>query len=329
MAPAFANDITLEARKHLLERRSLVETAVAASAEARPLARLRAEVDEALARIDRGTFGLCAVCHDPLEPARLLADPLARTCLGCMSAAEQRALERDLDLASRIQRTLLPPRSFRSSGWEAGYEYQAAGAASGDYVDWVPLDDGELLFVIGDVSGKGVAASLLMTHLHAIVRSLVALRLPFAELVEQANRIFHNSLGGHQYATLLCGKAGRDRTIELANAGHCPPLLLRGSEAMTLPATSVPVGLFANAPYPTLSLTLQPGDSLVLYTDGVTEMTDADGRDYGRDRLAASAIAHQSRPVADFVSGCLADLEAFRAGADRQDDVTLFVLRRA
>ena len=133
---------------------------------------------------------------------------------------------------------------------------------------------------------------------------------------------------GGQYATLLCGKAGPGGHVELSNAGHCPPIVLSGDTAVALPPTSVPVGLFANAPFPTTRLTLGVGDSLLLYTDGVTELLDATGCEFGRERLVASASRGTRASVGDVVATCVAELERFRGDNQRRDDLTLFMLRR-
>jgi len=328
METVVSAESTEHARHQLLERRERLEAVIPQAPDPQALARLLEEVDAALGRIEHGSFGVCDVCDGTVEPERLVSDPLLHTCLSCLSAAERRALEHDLDLAGHVQRTLLPPASLQIDGWEAAYRYQPAGMASGDYIDLVPLDSGELVFLIGDVSGKGVAASLLMSHLHATVRSLIAMQLPFGELMDRANRIFYDSVCGDQYATLLCGKAGRDGQLELSNAGHCPPIVLRGTSAITLPPTSVPVGLFANPPFPTTRLTLGVGDTLLLYTDGVTEAADASGREFGRERLVAAASRAEGIPVAGAVAGAVEDLERFRGNGPRTDDLTLFALRR-
>jgi len=119
----------------------------------------------------------------------------------------QRAeLQRDLDLASQVQRNLLPQAGLRARGWETSYHYAPVGPVSGDYCDLIP-SDGQLFFVLGDVSGKGVAASILMTQLHALFRSLTAVALPLGQIVTQANRVFCESALAGQYATLMCGQA--------------------------------------------------------------------------------------------------------------------------
>ena len=319
---------TGHARHQLLERRERLEAVIPQAPDPQALARLLEEVDAALGRIDRGRFGVCDVCDAAVEPERLASDPLVHTCLTCLSAAERRALEHDLDLAGHVQRTLLPPATLQIDGWDTAYQYRPAGLASGDYIDLVPLDSGELVFLIGDVSGKGVAASLLMSHLHATVRSLIAMQLPFADLMDRANRIFYDSVAGDQYATLLSGKASRDGQIEISNAGHCPPIVLRGTGAFTLPPTSVPVGLFANPPFPTTRLTLGVGDTLLLYTDGVTEAADPSGREFGRERLVAAATRANGAALASAVASAVEDLDRFRGASPPTDDLTLFALRR-
>lgn len=328
METAALHESSTVVRTRLLDRRERLARVIPDVPDPHPLVRLLGEVDAALARVDAGMFGICEVCHESVEPERIESDPLVRTCLGCLSEAQQRALERDLDLAGRVQRLLLPPRALRSNGWHAAYEYQPAGAASGDYIDLVPLESGELVFVVGDVSGKGLAASLLMTHLHATIRSLVALKLPFEELLTRTNRMFYDSVAANQYATLLLGKAGCDGAITLANAGHCPPIVLGAGRAATVPPTSVPIGLFADAPFPIEQVALAHGETLIVYTDGVSEAVDPDGHEYGAERLIVAAARQGDLAPCSLVDACVADVDRFRGGAERCDDVTLFALRR-
>src|SRR5713101_5185284 len=145
-------------RSELEQRRERLHSALHSSAGDSSLSQLLTDVDAALDRFASGTYGLCQTCHDPIEPDRLLADPLVQFCLDHLTREEQRALENDLTLASRIQRALLPRVDF-SPGWEVRYHYQPAGLVSGDYCDLLETPDG-LLFLLGDVSGKGVAASM-------------------------------------------------------------------------------------------------------------------------------------------------------------------------
>src|SRR5687767_3964985 len=148
-------------REQLLERRTRLQTTASVSGDDAELRRLLDEVDAALARMDNGSYGLCETCHDPIEPERLIADPLVRFCLGDLTAQQQEALAEDLELAIRIQRGLLPPPHFDAGAWRVAYHYEPFGFVGGDYCDLI-RSNGDLYFILGDVSGKGMAASLLM-----------------------------------------------------------------------------------------------------------------------------------------------------------------------
>ena len=148
-------------RDQLLDRRKRLERARVQSGLEPDFTRLLDEVDNALARFDAGTYGLCETCGDPIEADRLIADPLQRFCLGDLTQKELSSIEYDLMLASEIQKGLLPKMDSLSDAWSVDFVYQPAGIVSGDYVDFIERD-GELYFILGDVSGKGMAASILM-----------------------------------------------------------------------------------------------------------------------------------------------------------------------
>src|SRR5215472_7560565 len=198
------NDLDL-LRGQLVSRREKLQEAVTRSQTAN-LVQLLEQVDKALEKVASGTYGDCEECDGTVEAARLLADPLARVCLDCLKPEEQRALEQDLALAARIQAGLLPQQDLKASGWRVSYHYEPAGLVSGDYCDIVQHDR-DLYFMVGDVSGKGVAASMLMANLHAMFRVLIPSGLPLPQLVERANRIFSDSTLPGQYATLIVGRA--------------------------------------------------------------------------------------------------------------------------
>jgi len=117
---------------------------------------------------------------------------------------------------------------------------------SGDYCDFIDGDNQSLHFVLGDVSGKGVAASMLMAHLHAMFRTLISINLPLGQMVEQASRVFCESTLPTQYATLVYGRAGTDGFVEICNAGHLPPLLIQAGKISHIEATGLPVGVFCS-----------------------------------------------------------------------------------
>jgi sigma-B regulation protein RsbU (phosphoserine phosphatase) len=288
------------------------------------------QVDQALLRMDEGTYGLCETCRDPIERERLLADPLIRYCLDHLSPEERRSLQLDLELASRVQRALLPKPALSASGWEARFHYEPAGPVSGDYCDLVGPVPGEedLFFLFGDVSGKGVAASMLMARLHAILRALIDAHLSAEQIMGRANRLFCESALPASFATLVCGHAGRSGDVEIGNAGHCPPLLVRGGRAARIAATGVPVGLFCSVEYTVERVHLGRGDTLFLYTDGLSEARNPGREEYGVDRISRLVEANHAAPVPELIRACLGDLEEFRAGAPKTDDLTLMAIRR-
>jgi sigma-B regulation protein RsbU (phosphoserine phosphatase) len=308
-------------------RRSRLEDAIRSSPDDAQLTRLLGEVDTALERVGNGTYGLCEVCHQPIEAERLQADPLTSFCLDHLSHAQRQALEEDLALASQVQERLLPKQSLQASGWEAAYYYDPAGPVSGDYCDLLDVEGG-LHFVVGDVSGKGVSAAMLMAHLHAMLRALVYQGLPLDQVMARASRMLCENTLPTQFATAVCGKASATGTVQLSNAGHDPVLFSRGSEIGRVGATGLPLGMFSDEEFTVSTMQFAPGDTLLLHTDGVTETLDASGREYGSDRLAEMLKRHRRAAPRDILSSCIADLRSFRSSTTMTDDVTILVLRR-
>ncbi|HYE14856.1 MAG TPA: SpoIIE family protein phosphatase [Pyrinomonadaceae bacterium] len=316
-------------REQLVERRHRLETAIVEADDAVALRRLLEEVDAALGRMDEGDYGLCEVCHDPVEPERLMADPLVCVCLGCLSPAQRRALEEDLELAAQIQAGLLPCREFSHDGWQVSFHYEAAAVVSGDYCDVVTAEDGSVYFMLGDVAGKGVAASLLMSQLHATFRTLVPLGLPLEKIVERASRLFCESTLPTHYATLVCGRAGRSGEVEICNAGHLPPLLIHNGDARLIEATGLPVGIFCNEEFTSERFTMSEGGTLFLFTDGLSEARSPDGAEYSTERLLRLLCRRHDLPPGALIQAALRDLSDFCAGAPRCDDLTVMAVRRA
>jgi sigma-B regulation protein RsbU (phosphoserine phosphatase) len=321
-------DLDSVMRDQLIERRGKVATAISAAGPDPRLTALLREVDAALERFAAGTYGLCEACHDPVEADRLIINPLERFCLGCLTADEQRALEDDLNLAAEIQRGLLPRRNLYVDGWHFDYCYEPARLVSGDYVDIIPNGDESLYFVVGDVSGKGVAASMLMAKLHAVFRSLIPLGLGVDQLTERASRVFGDSMLPGHFATLICGRASKNGTLSICNAGHPPALLSRNGKIEQIGATGLPLGMFRNQSFSIETLNLQSGDTLILYTDGVPDALNGFDQEYGITRLMNVATTFGSCAPEELVASCVSDVSRFRNGSPRFDDISIMGIRR-
>lgn len=316
-------------REQLLDRREKLQSAVSSISTGGEFARLIKEVDAALMRLDDGLYGLCESCLAPVETDRLLSDPLTCVCLGCLTPKQRHDLEEDLQLAVRIQRNLLPPREVNSGAWEIAYHFEPAGLVSGDYCDLIRTDDGDLYFILGDVSGKGVAAALLMSNLQAMFRSLVSLKIPLTELMERASRLFCESTLSTHYATLVCGKASDNGEIEICNAGHLPPIVIKQGGNLMLNSTGLPLGLFSGEHFTCRKLRLEAGDTLLLYTDGLTEAADFFGTEYGIERLLQTVNVPFMCKADELIRACVDDYSRFRKGVEKTDDLTVMALRFA
>lgn len=320
---------TLEAvRGELAERRERL-AGLAVTVRESQLVELLRQVDSALERLDGGTWGQCAVCLGSVEPERVAADPLLTVCLECLSPSERRALERDLEAAARVQAALLPPRQLQYDGWEVALLWQPLGPLSGDHYDLLrpSREDEPLHLVVGDVAGKGVAASLLQSHLHALLRALAAPDLSLAALLTRANRLLCEVTLPASYATLLAARLYTGGRLELASAGHPRPLLADRRGVRPVEGAGLPLGLFCSAEYASRDLLLGAGDTLLLYTDGWTEAATDEG-EFGIGRAAAVLRRVKDRPLADLLAACLGEMEEFLRGTPRQDDLTLLALRR-
>jgi sigma-B regulation protein RsbU (phosphoserine phosphatase) len=320
---------TLEAvRDELRERRERLAS-LAVTVRESQLVELLRQVDSALERLDGGTWGHCAVCSGSVEQDRLAADPLLTICLECLSPAERKALERDLETAARVQAALLPSRQLQHDGWEVALLWEPLGPVSGDHYDLLrpQHEDEPLHLVVGDVAGKGVAASLLQSHLHALLRALATPELSLAALLTRANRLLCEVTLPAAYATLLAARLYTGGRVELASAGHPRPLLADRRGVRPVEGAGLPLGLFCEASYATRDLQLAVGDTLLLYTDGWTEATTDEG-EYGIGRAAAVLRRVKDRPLAELLAACKGEMEAFLNGAPREDDLTLLALRR-
>ena len=214
------------------------------------------------------------------------------------------------------------------SGVQISYYYGPAGPVSGDYCDLIKSDEGNIFFLLGDVAGKGISASMLMAHLHAIFRTLIALNLSLPEIVGRANRLFSQTTMADSYATLICGRANRSGDVEMCNAGHPPPLINQSDRVTSIEATGLPVGIFPDGQFDTKTFQLRRGESVVIYSDGFSEARDPLNREYGTERLSSLLRKNFGLPAEGLIGACTEDLVAFRQGQLQTDDLSMMVARR-
>jgi phosphoserine phosphatase RsbU/P len=315
-------------KDQLVERREKLQQVINNAEDPAHLSGLLQQVDDALARIGDGTYGVCTICNEDIGDDKLMVDPLLTICLSHMDRKQQQALESDLEFAGKIQRGLLPENNVNLNGWDFSYHYRPAGIVSGDFCDMIPIGNDSFAFVLGDVSGKGVSASLMVSHLHALIRSLLSFGLQVNEIMARANCLFRDSVISSNYATVVFGKATSVGDVELCIAGHNPPLLAHNGEITRLKATGIPVGLFCNAEYTVHKLQLCKGDYILFYTDGLTEAS-VGTVEYGEERLYARLKNITNSHPQDLIDALLMDHKKFLNNSKPGDDITIAVIRRS
>jgi sigma-B regulation protein RsbU (phosphoserine phosphatase) len=247
--------------------------------------------------------------------------------------AQRERLDRELEIAREVQQRLFPQVLPVVKGLEfAGYCRPALGVG-GDYYDFIRLQEGCLGMAIGDVSGKGIAAALMMASLQASLRGqTIKPCSTLAEMIQHVNRLVYEASASNRYATFFYAQYDpAQRLLHYVNAGHNPPIVYRKNgkceEMIRLEAGGTVVGLFAEFPYQEAQLELQPGDMFVGFTDGISEAMDSDEAEFGEDRLIETLKRCQARSAAETISWILDQVDAFTAGAPQHDDMTLVVVR--
>jgi phosphoserine phosphatase RsbU/P len=260
---------------------------------------------------------LANVAAARIETVRLLEESL-----------EKRRMEDDMRVASEIQRGLLPQGAPAVPGYSLCGANFPCRTVGGDYFDF-EMDNGDLLFALGDVSGKGTGAAMLMTMLRASVRAHWT-ETSLSLAVERINRTVAQNVPANKYVTFFMGRlepqTGR---LTYVNAGHNPPMLIRSSgEPETLVEGGMVLGLFDSAPFEQGVTELGPQDSLIVFSDGVTETWNADDEEYGEGRLVDLLTGLRDRDAPGLQAAILDAIEAFAPGVKATDDRTLIVLKR-
>lgn len=246
-------------------------------------------------------------------------------------AAERRRLEEELKLARQIQVALLPSQLPDVEGYELWGGNVPSRGVSGDYFKIEERAEGsELVFVIADVSGKGIAASLLTASLEALAAGPIEVGQDPAEICTKVGRRLYMRTPPAKYATMILGILNRDSgELRYTNGGHNPALVIRANgEHEELRPTGMPVGLMPSAQYTQASVELGPGDLLVLYTDGITEAANPEDDEYGIERLAEICKKHREASLDDLAAAIEQNLDEFAQGVPYADDRTFVLTRR-
>jgi sigma-B regulation protein RsbU (phosphoserine phosphatase) len=245
--------------------------------------------------------------------------------------ANQR-VEQELSLAAKIQASFLPLALTDAPGWQLAATLEPARQTSGDYYDWGMLSNGRLAVAVADVADKGVGAALYMALSRTILRTFV-FEYPDqpAQAFNAANRRLFEDARTDLFVTTFYGLIDpASGKMTYCNAGHNPPYVLQyaGGEPIPLTLTGLPMGLFEDSQWTSRTITLEPGDRVVLYTDGVTEAQNVRGEFFGEARLLEVARRSMACSVDEMQRAILAEVHAFVGEAPQADDITLLVLGR-
>ncbi len=266
-----------------------------------------------------------------LENAELLESLTAEV-------SQRERISREIEIAREVQERLYPQSCPHVPGVDMAGYCRPAQAVGGDYYDYFlipdkdsPSDDNaRLALTLGDISGKGISAALLMASLRASLRSVAFLQPgDLATLMRHVNRLVYEASTTNRYATFFYAELDpRTRVLTYVNAGHNPPYILRSGKAIPLEATGTVIGLLQDADYSQATIQLQPGDVLLAFTDGISEAMNHSDEEWGEDRMTAIAQTRIGQPncTAQHLLTCILDAaDAFTAGAPQHDDMTLLV----
>ncbi|KXJ99201.1 MAG: serine phosphatase RsbU [Acidobacteria bacterium OLB17] len=244
---------------------------------------------------------------------------------------ERQRMERELELATEIQQRFQPAGPPKVSG----YEFQGISFScyeiGGDYYDFIPRPDGRMLFALGDVSGKGTAAALLMSSLHAAIHAQVAANRELDVTVASINAYLSENTPANRFVTLFVAEldppTGR---VKFINCGHNPPLIGRANGSVEqLASGGLPLGIIPTAEYDSGLVTLGPGDVLVAYSDGVSEANNINEEEFGLDRLTKVVQANITASASGLRDKVESALSAFTGTAPANDDITLVIVKKA
>lgn len=287
-------------------------------------------IETSLEKIEDETLGICVVCHGHVDAQLLEMDYTSAVCLEHYSDKERQRLESELELSQVVQRALLPQRIPEIRGVELAAFSRPSEIIGGDYFDFFEFRDGTQGLVIADVSGHGVSAGMLMSSLQTAIRTMAPETDSPAEVLERLNRFYIHNIHFTTFVTIfLACFDPATLTLSYVNAGHNPPAVRRRSDSTItwLKPTAPAIGLAEDFHPKMESISFAEGDSLLLYTDGVTEVLNISNEMFGQERLAELVQQYADRPAPDLLQGVRHALSTFGGNQPLADDVTMVALK--
>src|SRR6266705_1748982 len=293
--------------------------------------------------VGENVFGII-YADSPIAEGRFTEDPLkVLTTLASVAAirvenarlvearVDQQRLERELELASEIQQRFLPAAAPQLDGYELQGISFPCYEIGGDYYDFIQRDDGRLVVALGDVSGKGTAAALLMSSLHAAIHAQADIHNSLVKTIGAVNRYLVDSIPANRFVTLFYAELDPDSgALSFLNAGHNPPMIVHAGGTMEqLAAGGLPLGIMPNAEFREGRTTLHPGDVLVIYSDGVSEAINPNNEEFGPTRLYEVVARNLDASAAGIRDRIESALTKFCQGTPAADDITLVICKRA
>lgn len=300
------------------------------ASEASKVRGLLSEIDQALDRVGERTFGCCAHCDGEVEYERLEVQPIRQVCLGCITPEEQAILEEELAFASKIHRALLPQKVEAIAGYEFAVKSIAARTVGGDYFDFIRQSNGGVKVIIADSMGKGIPGSLLMSNFQGALRVLASEIATPGYLASKLNQWLCRNVPLTKFISMVCVcLAEGSNQLRYVNAGHPAPLVIRtGGGIERLESTGGVLGVHEDFEYSEGTVELASGETLLLYTDGVSEATGASDVQFEESGLVPFCGAHQSGSPREFIDNLVKEISRFTGRSEFADDLTVIALRR-
>ena len=288
--------------------------------------------DEVIGVFDLESDQFNAYSEDDLEVLMMLASQVAIIIEKVMlheQLIEKKRLEGQLEVARQVQLALLPPHDPEIAGYDISAYNFPTEEVSGDYYDWVKVFADQIAIVIADVSGKGVPAAILMAFLRASLRAASHIGYATHISMSKVNELLWESIERNQFVTAFYGILDASKgTLAYSNAGHNPALLVNAAgTSRYIDKGEQPLGMFRETRYHEYYLEFEPGDVLVLYTDGATEASSPSGEEFGRERLAQAVKEIYDRPAREMIASLQMAVLEWTDNKGATDDVTFFIIK--